>query len=305
VNKLVGTVLSLGLAASLATGCSSTVSGKAVPDPDAPAIRLDTGGLSTKPRTPAAPGSQRKVLAANMLSERAVLPSDIDVTYVTGGAQTAVTARNFISLESADTDRIGKRGMVYGFSDHRGPVKNSNEGLAVYLIRMTDEAAARGAVDDFRTEGRATESMPERPDLTVRKTAPDETSKFTRFTAFAAVGPVLIVASPWGADEAKARDLLAKTVDAQRTRLAGFTSPGSSDLASLPLDQDGIVSHTVTPDPIDGGSFMNFFGFFERRASLHWDDNPITAAKIFEETGMDLMGLGKNAVYRTRESPWV
>ncbi|KXO99414.1 Uncharacterised protein (plasmid) [Tsukamurella tyrosinosolvens] len=116
---LTRTIVSLAAAGTLLTGCSTVVPGTAVPDPDAAAIKLDTGGLSTKPRTPTAPGSQRKVLAANMLSERTVIPSDIEAAYTDGGAQTAVTARNFISLESEDTDRIAKRGMLYGFMDTR------------------------------------------------------------------------------------------------------------------------------------------------------------------------------------------
>lgn len=302
MTHLARMILSLGAIAVLATGCGTTVAGTAVPDPNAPAVKLDTGGLSTKPRTPTAPGSQRKVLGANMVSERAVLLSDIDPTYVEGGAQTAVTARNFISLGTEDTDRIAKRGMVYGFSDRRSPVKNSNEGLSIYLIRMTDEAAAKGAVDDFRAEDGATEPFPERPEVSVRKTAPDDTFKFTRYTAYTAVGPLLTIVSPWATDENKARDLITKTIDAQKVKLTGFTSPGPSDIAGLPLDKDGIVSLTVTPEQIDGGTFNNFFGFFERPAALHWDDNPVTAAKIFDETGMDLVGLGRNTVYRTRDA---
>ena len=301
--RLTRTMISLAAAGTLLTGCGTVVPGTAVPDPDAPAVKLDTGGLSTKPRTPTAPGSQRKVLAANMLSERTVIPSDIESAYTDGGAQTAVTARNFISLESEDTDRIAKRGMLYGFMDTRSIAsKSTDEGLAIYVIRMTDEAAAKGAVADFRTEGKATEAVPAPADLAVRKTPPNDTLKYTRFTALTSVGPHLIIASPWGTDENKARGLIAKTVDAQRDLLAGFTSPGSSDLAGLPLDKDGIVSFTVVPDQAEAGSFDAVYGFHEQRTSRHWDDNPITAGKLFADTGMDLVGHGKNTVYRTRDT---
>lgn len=301
MTQIARTVLGLGIVAALATGCGTVVPGTAVPDQDALEIKLDTGGLSTKPRVPEAPGSQRKVLAANMLGERTVLVSDIDPTYVDGGAQTAVVARNFISLASEDTERLAKRGFVYGFSDSRRPVKSSNEGLSLYVIRMADEAAAKGAVDDFRTDGKATEPLPERPDIAVRKTLPDDTFEFTRFTAYASVGPLLVIASPFGTDENKARGLITKTIEAQWNKLAGFTSPASSDLPGLPLDKDGIVSRTIKPEPIEGGTFENFFGFLEKTGSRHWDDNPVTAAKIFDETGMDLVGIGRNTVYRTRD----
>ncbi|MCA4997903.1 hypothetical protein HWD35_24600 [Tsukamurella tyrosinosolvens] len=289
--------------ALLVTGCT-TVAGTAVPEPQAQALHGGTGGLPTAPREATAPGAQRKVLAANTLSDRMVLPTDIDRSLTVGNPQTAVRASNLVALDGLDQDRLAKRGMLYGFSEVReAPDRaTSGDGITITLVRMPDEAAAKGAVEDLRTQEKARAvAVPGRDDIPAYKIPAGDNRVFTTITGYAAFGPLLLIASPRSKDEGKLVGWLTKAVDLQRDRLAGFTSPASADLANLPVDKDGIVGLTVTPDRIEPGRFEQYWGFQTRTAQLHWMDDPVKAAALFDEVGMDLVGVGTNAVYRTRD----
>ena len=62
------------------------------------------------------------------------------------------------------------------------------------------------------------------------------------------------------------------------------------------------IAPTVAPERAKGGTFTSEYGFRGRREALEWDDAPIGTAKVFEEVGMDLSGVGRNTVYRVRDA---
>ena len=45
-----------------------------------------------------------------------------------------------------------------------------------------------------------------------------------------------------------------------------------------------------------------YAGYYTRTAQLHWNVDPAASQPIYEETGMDLVGVGGNNVYRTRDA---
>lgn len=293
--------ISLALAAVL-TGCSTSVVGQAVPD-SAKSVKLDTGTFNTEPRkVPAGEptDSERKVVAAGLLADRMVLPNEFNSEYIGTGVRVITASHQFTTLDPLDATRIGVRGMVYAFSDSRRasrtPIEN---GMRVILIRMKDDAAAAGAIDDVRGAN-PTEPLPGRPDLLVQLKPPKQ-SKATEITTMFAVGPLLVVATAWHEDITKSRALLPQIVDKQRERLAGFAAPSLADLATLPMDRDSIVSYTVTPDAPEPNTVTTYAGYYTRTAQLHWNVDPAASQPIYEETGMDLVGVGGNTVYRTRD----
>ncbi|BDH55928.1 hypothetical protein [Tsukamurella sp. PLM1] len=291
------------VAGTLVTGCSTVVSGTATPDPEALEIRLNTGGLPTEPRTPETSNTQQKVLAANELADRMVLPTDLDPSFTRPGmlsVRAVVQSGNLKNtLEDADAERIGQRGLLYGFVSGRNTsAEKVDSGITMIVLRMTDDGAASGVVDDFRSKGGGSEVVDGRTEWAVRKAGPKQYQDYTVFTAYMAIGPLVVIAVPWADDEARARGMVPRAMDAQARLLAGFTSAGRAELAGLPADKEAIVSYTVAPEPIEAGKFESDYGFRGRRAALHWDSSPVETAKLFEEVGMDLAGVGRNTVFR-------
>lgn len=297
---LIGIVLALS---AVLTGCSTAVAGQAVPD-QAKVVRIDTGNFNTEPRKvpPREPtDSERKVVAAGLLADRMVLPNEFNAEFIGTGVRVITASHQLTTLDPLDATRIGVRGMVYAFSDSRRasrqPVEN---GMRVVLIRMRDDGAAAGAIGDVRGAN-PTETLPGRPDLVVQLKPPKQ-SKATEITTMFAVGPLLVVATAWHEDITKSRELLPQIVDKQRERLNGFTAPSLADLATLPMDRDNIVSYTVTPDAPEPNTLTTYAGYYTRTAQLHWNVDPAANQPIYEETGMDLVGVGGNNVYRTRDA---
>ena len=302
------TALSIAVTAVLLAGCSSTVAGIAVPDPDEPLVTLDTGGISTQPRTAETSEAQQEVLAANILAEKTLYAWDIDPTYVelrSFGVRAIAQASNLSdTVDEADGAAIGKRGLLYGFvSGRTNNAAGEWDGLSSAVLRMADDAAARGALDDYRSRvGAAAETVGGRSDIVVTKLAPKGSATTTGYQVQAAVGAHLVVINAKARDSGKARDHAVSAADRQRDLLAGFASPGADRVVTLPADKDGIVSRTVAPDRLEQGTMTLDYGFREGRAPLHWDSSPIATARLFEEAGIDLTGVGRNYVYRARDA---
>ncbi|RDB47751.1 DUF7373 family lipoprotein [Tsukamurella tyrosinosolvens] len=302
------TALSIAVAAALAAGCSSTVAGNAVPDPNDPVVKLDTGGISTEPRTVETSEGQQKVLASNILAQKALYAWDIDPTFVvlrSFGVRAVALASNLSdTVDEADSAALDRRGLLYGFvSGRTDDAAGEWDGLASAVLRMTDDAAARGALDDHRTRvGDAAEKIGDRSDIVVTRVAPSGSATATRYQAQAVAGAHLIVINAKAKDAGKARDRAIAAADRQRDLLAGFASPGGDRIASLPADKEGIVSRTVAPDALEQGTMTLEYGFREGRAPLHWDSEPIASARLFEDSGVDLTGVGRNYVYRAKDA---
>lgn len=141
-----------------------------------------------------------------------------------------------------------------------------------------------------------------RSDIVVTRRAPTASVTTTGYEIQAVVGPHLVVVNAKSRDAGKAREQAVLAVDRQRELLNGFNSPGADRVAALPADKDEIVSHTVAPDGLKPGTMTLDYGYREGRAPLHWDNSPIAAARLFEEAGVDLTGVGRNYVYRARDA---
>ncbi|GAA1071660.1 DUF7373 family lipoprotein [Tsukamurella spumae] len=320
-KPMVGALVAVLVSAGALAGCATTIDGTAVADPSAEAIRLDHGNFSVDPRVVKASAVQRKVLAANILTNRMVFPWDVDpeftVTWMSS-AHAVVQASNLTELKDGDDNEeqlgvamqkpLTDRSMVYGMATSRiAESDGSTRYLNLSLIRMPDDAAAAGAVDDYRRAiGAEVITLPGVSGAAAmerRIEGKDYFSTRTTVRVLAAAGShvIVVAASDKGTDGARVRGYAQKAIAAQQAQLRGFTSPGPADLAGLPVDHDGIVSHTVAPEPIDDGRFQPDFGFRESRAALAWMTDPVDAARRFEEAGVDLVGVGRNNVYRAAD----
>ncbi|MBS4101887.1 DUF7373 family lipoprotein [Tsukamurella paurometabola] len=290
------------------SGCSVVVPGSGVPDPNDPVMTLDTGNLPTTPRKPLTSEAQQRVLAANMLGDRAVAPWDVDPAFITAGSrsvQVVLSSQNLGSgMETSMRELLGRGGIQYGFASARHVDRSAvTTGLVTYLLRMTDDASATDVVGGFRTEpseGRD-DAITERPDVIAKRYDPIPGAPHTTIALMFNLGPIVVFMRSWGADPAKAHRNAVLAIDRQRSLLAGFAPPGPSDVTSLPVDKDGIVSYTVTATPPTQGTFDPDYGFRSAAGQLHWSEDPIATARLFAKAGVDLVGYGRNIVFRARD----
>jgi hypothetical protein len=299
VNRRLTAAAALVTVGLLTAACAQSVTGTAVPDPSSSLADLNTGGFSTTPRKVTTSPAQQRVLAANLLADKMVFPWSIDSALTNEQLNTnALVQPSNLSLTVDQTTlaSLTTRGILYGYTSARADTANpTTKALIIGLWRMTDDAAAKGAVNDERTRySSRLVSLPGKPD-TVAARLNDSIESMT------AIGPLLVYVWAKAPDVATQTDYVNRTIDAQRTMLNGFTAPDLSGVSQLPADRDSIVSYTVEPEPIAEGRFEPEYGFKTAHAQLHNDDEPIQSAQLFDESGMDLVGIGRNHVYRFRD----
>lgn len=294
------------LMATMLVACSSQVGGSAVPDPDDPALGLDTGGFSTSPRKPSSSDEQQKVLAANQLSERIVVPWDVDPQFVhrledTGAIVGAQSEQLKAVIGDVTANIMARNGLLYGFGAGKQGTLDLNRlrGLRTVIVRLADEDGARRAIGEYRQSksGLGLVDFRESPDVVVSwESRPAR--KYELFEGAYVVGTHLIIHRSYSASAPDARLTLAKAIDSQRARLAGFNSPGADEIAALPADKDGIVSRTVEGPPLRPGEPQLDYGFRDSAGQLNWEPEPDVIGPLMKQAGVDLVGRGRNTVYR-------
>ena len=101
-----------------------------------------------------------------------------------------------------------------------------------------------------------------------------------------------------GADAAA--QLVGKSLDLQLPEIDRFRATDPSEFADISLDPDRVVG---AHDP--GGSSNrppSQNTTYERRGALHFQNDPVRSAKLFSDTGTDLVAMGKTNVYETKDA---
>ena len=200
------------------------------------------------------------------------------------------------------------------FSDPTPAVAEQNHMVAAFSAARngTDNSGLVAAVFEFPNAGAATKAakaMSDSVKYTPAAALPGfPTSVVTTHTsadggpivqAFLPVGPLVSYLWAEGAKGAAAADV-AKIVTAGLTAeskaAAGF-KPVSGSLNTQPMDHDGLLAHTL-PNTGDNATVAD--GIYTAAAELNFDSDPVATAKVFAQTGVDYVTLGRDSVYRTK-----
>jgi hypothetical protein len=101
-----------------------------------------------------------------------------------------------------------------------------------------------------------------------------------------------------GLDAATA--LVSKAIDQQVPVIDDFRATDISEFADISIDPNGLLARTL-PVPEEEASPVNN-ATYEQRGALHFQSDPTRSAKLFSDTGTDLVAMAKTNVYQTKDA---
>lgn len=308
-------------------GCSSTISGVAVKqsgslDPDGAVVALlDTGAYSTAAGHPYATAGDDALLQATLeaqrMAENTVGPWEVDaelrarpdvVAAVQTGPMPNVQAMRD-QMPVGVPDIAAAHRFITGFSTtRRTPLGAKQErSLQNVVLRFPDPAAAdaaaremaaknRGPADAFSPAGRPTPIWGN-PDALASSFFVPRGEVVESFTPR---GPFVLYQKARTAEQAildvSPVVLVQSCLDKQKRLIDEFTPTDPAKMADLPMDPTGqLLARTLwAPD----GSAPFYIGSWRPRAWLHFEDDPIASAALFDDTGVDAVTQRLTTVYQ-------
>lgn len=336
-----GRALAAALAAALLlSGCSSThTAAPPAPAPSSTAAdggadvaQLDTGPYPTTPGPPAGDAGDnpmaRALLESQRIAEVTVGPWQVDRTLTLRGEVlfTAATSRvpdagvmrDAKVLPDALPGIAERNGLMAGFSSLRtGPANNGRDPqqrfiwLQTVVLRFPDPAAAAAAARQMADADPGPEDAagPRRAvtlgggETAALAAAWPLGGGMEQVRSFTADGPFVLYQSGTGIADALgplAATLVMAALGDQKKLLATFTPTPADTLAALPFDPSGSLYARTLSNP--AGSDLAMIGVWQPTAWLHFEDAPLTAATVFDETGVDWVSARLATVYRTRNA---
>ncbi|OBG12527.1 hypothetical protein A5765_14310 [Mycolicibacterium celeriflavum] len=312
----------ISVVALLATACTSTVEGVAVKvtgGPSGPALdfdRLDSGRFPTTPRQPlgvAGDPMLGAVLEGQRLADYVVGPWEVDSALKEGFGFGAVVLPRAESLALIGPMELAgaaaRHDFVTGFATVR--TEKKRRVLLNAVLRFADDDAAAAAATDLGeaaaqqqgADGPATLEIPGHPEARATSyTASDRTiGSFGAVRSFTAHGPYVFMqqAQATAGIDAAAR-LVAKSIELQAPVIDEFRATDLSELADISIDPTGLLARTI---PLDGRDLtFTKNTTYERRGALHFQSDPVRSAKLFSDTGVDLVAMAGATVYRAEDA---
>jgi len=164
---------------------------------------------------------------------------------------------------------------------------------------MANPGAAAGTPTPMTSQ-----PIPGHPDaVAVTRTITDPTGGWSRthVHSFTPHGPyVLFQYVKVTTNLADATALVAKTLDLQGPAIDRFQATDPAQLAALPRDPTGVLAKTL-PAQGDQGN-VNNNATFGPHGELNYQTNPIASAKLFADTGVDVVAHGLSTVIRARDA---
>mgnify|MGYP000175601243 FL=1 len=198
----------------------------------------------------------------------------------------------------------GRHNFVDGFASARESAAKSV--LINGVLRFAGPADASAAADEMNAAalqlviGGAvpkTVAVPDHPDaLASTYNVDSRGAKLTTVRSFTASGPYVLIQlaqSPAGPDPAIA--LVAKSIGAQAGALEPFQP--AADLASAPVDPTELLALTLLTDSPRNSQNAVYSG----TGALHFQSNPVSSAKVFEDNGVTGFARGKTSVYQAKD----
>lgn len=317
------TVVFLFAVALLSAACGSTVQGSAVKGtggPSTPALdfsKLDPGRYPTTPREPLGVTGDPLVgvvVEAQRMANHVIGPWEVDpalTKWFAVGALVMPSAETLALIGPMDlAAAAGKHNMINGFASAR--TEENRKILLNVVLRFPDEGAAEAAATDMGqaamqqqgADGPAQKlEIPGHPDAQANTftTVDRGSSRWTAARSFSAHGPYVLMQlaqSTDGVDQAK--ELVTKSIDLQAPEIDKFRATDPSEFADINLDPSGLLERTLPQEGNDPTFSKN--ATFEKRGALHFQSDPARSAKLFDDTGVDLVAMAGTNVYETADA---
>ncbi len=309
----------LAVVAVLVSGCTSAVSGDAVPG-EIDVRTLDVGSYRTgKPKLQSSLlDSERPVLEVVRLADAVVNPYDIDSKYdKSPGGMFELSPRDItVQWPGSLEPIVAKFGMVMavrtaaaddsGLGDGKNSESGLFEGVAATIIRFPDEAAAKSAgaemdaADSAASPDSIAVGLPELPGALAHRRPAAPT-----IAVFAPRGPfvVAVYAGRRTVDESALVSMATKYVQAQFKALDAFRPTPVSEFDSLKQDPDNMLVRTFQPYGNIWGPSTESNIVLSARAFLNFQTDVAGKKALFSKFGIDRVAASEgNFLFRARNS---
>jgi hypothetical protein len=306
----------------LVSACSTAVEGSAVKGekaPPAPSVdisKLDVGPYPTEPSAPlgVAGNPMRGVLIeAQRMANNVVGPWEVDSTLTKWFGLGAMVLKSPDSLTLIGPEQfapaVGRHDFITGFASSRAA-----EGQKILLnavLRFSDDGEAAAAATDLGEVAQQTGTPPVQratiqghPDAQAMSYTVTENKTGKQWAAvrsFTAHGSYVFMQLAQVADGLDAAlGLVAKTLDMQGPLIDKFRATDPSEFADISIDPTGLLARTLPVPEKEATVVQNTT--YEQRGALQFQSDPARSAKLFSETGTDLVAMAKTNVYQTKDA---
>ena len=303
--------------------CTSNVGGSPVKAEGGPprgsidVDKLDVGPYPTEPRSPlgvAGDPERGIVLEAQRMANNVVGPWEVDSTLTASfgfGAMVLPSAETLTMIGPAELAAVaGGHNFVNGFASAR--VAENKKMLLNAVLRFTDEGSAAAAAADLGKSALQQQGVdgpaqpvpiPNHPDAQANQyTIIDRIAgKWTAVRSFTPHGQYVLMQlgqATDGLDPALA--LVAKAIELQGPAIDGFRATDPSEFADISIDPTGLLARTLPMPEQEATPTQNTT--YEPRGALHFQSDPVRSAKLFTDTGTDLVAMAKTNVYQTKDA---
>jgi len=307
--------------ALLSAACSTTVDGSAVKasgashGPTVDIAKLDVGPYPTQPSQPLGVTGDplRGVLVEGQrMANNVVGPWEVDpiLTGWFGFGATVLQSPEDLSQIGPEpfAAAAGRHDFLNGFVSAR-----TAEGQKILLnavLRFADPGAAAAAAAEFGDiaaktgEGVQRAQIPGHPDAQAASYTQTEGTggkPWSAVRAFTPHGQYVFMQLAQAVDGmGPAVGLVAKTLDLQGPAIDKFRATDPSEFADISLDPTGLLARTLPVPEKEATTIQNTT--YEQRGALQFQSDPARSAKLFTETGIDLVAMAKTNVYQTKDS---
>jgi hypothetical protein len=303
----------------LSAACTSTVTGRPTKSTGAAVdvARLDVGAYPTKPSKPlgvAGDPQRGVVLEAQRMANHVIGPWETDPA-VTGwfgfGALVLPNAQALSLIGPSEFGAVAAgHDFVNGFASAR--TQENKKMLMNAVLRFGDDAAATAAAADMGkaamgqrgVDGPAQKAaIPGHPESQASSysTIDRQSKQWNAVRAFTAHGPYVFMQLAQSSESVpQAAQLVGKTVDLQGPEIDRFRPTDISEFADISIDPTGLLARTIPVDEQKATVTQN--ATYEQRGALHFQNDPVRSAKLFSDTGTDLVAVAMTNVYETKDS---
>jgi hypothetical protein len=307
--------------ALLSAACSSAVDGSAVKGSAAPQVpkidvsKLDVGPYPTQPSQPlgVAGDPQRGVVVESQrMANNVVGPWEVDPSLTGWFGFGATVLPNVEALAEIGPETFAAAASQHGFINGFASARTATDQkiLLNAVLRFSDAGAATAAATEFGDiaantgDGVQRAEIPGHPDTKAASYTQTQGSTgrpWSAVRAFTPHGEYVFMQLAQAVDgKDPAIGLVAKTVDLQGPIIDKFRATDPSEFADISLDPDGLLARTLPVPEKDATPIQN--ATYEQRGALQYQSDPARSAKLFTDTGTDLVAMAKTNVYQTKDA---
>lgn len=316
--RALSTFVAAGLALTTfgVVGCS----GDAEPaDPPAPPVdlsALDVGSFKTAPRTIGTPNFDRaRMSEGQRLGGYLPTASDVDSRFAYQSSKDSVAVFGFIeqvyTIGDSEKFKEDTPGFVAGFYSW---------GMSHDDILIADTLANTAMIfDSEQSAAAATDALAKRKRESKESFVPVDIPGFKGGNAFwdparqelfavTSYNKIVLytVIKDYAMIEVGTTNLGALTTLAEknsaavRQRLSEFEPTPVDKLTAIEMDHDQLLGHSLTRP--EGEGAKNPPGIYDRRGALHLSIDPISDKKLYEEAGLEWLGVNGTELYQAKDS---